>query len=190
MSTLQIPSAEAPDRSGQVNWYAVYTRPNHEKRAIQQLESRGIEGYLPVYRAAHKWKNGCRVTLQLPLFPNYLFVHIDHRDWVRVVEIPSVHAIVGTRRELLPVPQLEIETLRAGLHQCQAQPHPYLKVGARARIKSGPLAGLEGVVSRAKDSLRVVITIDSIMRSMAVEVDAHDLELLPATFSRRGFHGT
>lgn len=183
-SQIQVVSPQAAHTVGELNWYAVYTRPNHEKCVAHHFEYRGIESYLPLYRAAHRWNNGCRVTISLPLFPNYLFVHIDPRDRVRVVEVPSVCAIVGTRRKLLPVPRLEIETLRAGLHQCQAQPHPYLKIGIRARIRAGPLAGFEGIICRAKDSLRVVLTIESIMRSIVVEVDADDLELLPIHASR------
>jgi transcription antitermination factor NusG len=166
-----------PDQAPQ-NWYAVYTLPNHEKRVAEHFQTRGIEGFLPLYRAEHRWNNGCKVTVSRPLFPNYVFVHIAARDWVRVIQVPSVRMIVGTRRELSPLPELEIEALRVGLHQCQAQPHPYLRVGNDVRIKSGPLAGLEGVISRTTESLRVVICINLIMRSVSVEVDAHQLELL------------
>jgi transcription antitermination factor NusG len=88
-------------------------------------------------------------------------------------------AIVGgTGGEPASLPASEIAALRAGLSERNAQPHPLLKVGQRARIRSGAFAGMEGVVQRMKYSFRVVLTLDSIMQSFAVEVDGEDLELL------------
>jgi transcription antitermination factor NusG len=160
-------------------WFAAYTSPRHEKRVNQQLEMREIEHYLPLYRTQRKWSDGSRVTLDLPLFTGYIFVCIQRAQRVRVLEVPGVLAIVGgTRGEPASLPASEIAALRAGLSQRNAQPHPLLKVGQRARIRSGAFAGMEGVVQRMKYSYRVVLTLDSIMQSFAVEVDGEDLELL------------
>jgi transcription antitermination factor NusG len=161
------------------NWFAVYTSSRHEKRVDQQLEIREIEHYLPLYRTQRKWSDGSRVTLDLPLFPGYIFVRIQRAQRVRVLEVPGVLAIVGgTGGEPASLPASEIAALRAGLSERNAQPHPLLKVGQRARIRSGAFAGMEGVVQRMKYSYRVVLTLDSIMQSFAVEVDGEDLELL------------
>ena len=161
------------------NWFAVYTSSRHEKRVDQQLEIREIEHYLPLYRTQRKWSDGSRVTLDLPLFPGYIFVCIQRAQRVRVLEVPGVLAIVGgTGGEPASLPASEIAALRAGLSERNAQPHPLLKVGQRARIRSGAFAGMEGVVQRMKYSYRVVLTLDSIMQSFAVEVDGEDLELL------------
>jgi transcription antitermination factor NusG len=161
------------------NWYAAYTSPRHEKRVNQQLEMREIEHYLPLYRTQRKWSDGSRVTLDLPLFPGYIFVCIQRAQRVRVLEVPGVLAIVGgTAGEPASLPASEIDALRSGLSERTAQPHPLLKVGQRARIRSGAFAGMEGVVQRMKYSYRVVLTLDSIMQSFAVEVDGEDLELL------------
>ena len=160
-------------------WFAAYTSPRHEKRVDQQLEMREIEHYLPLYRTQRKWSDGSRVTLDLPLFPGYIFVCIQRAQRVRVLEVPGVLAIVGgTRGEPASLPASEIAALRVGLSQRNAQPHPLLKVGQRAHIRSGAFAGMEGVVQRMKYSYRVVLTLDSIMQSFAVEVDGEDLELL------------
>jgi transcription antitermination factor NusG len=161
------------------HWFAAYTSPRHEKRVNQQLEMRGIDHYLPLYRTQRKWSDGSRVTLDLPLFPGYIFVCIERVQRVRVLEVPGVLAIVGgTRGEPASLPASEIAALRAGLSQRNAQPHPLLKVGQRSRIRSGAFAGMEGVVQRMKYSYRVVLTLDSIMQSFSVEVDGEDLELL------------
>jgi transcription antitermination factor NusG len=140
---------------------------------------REIEHYLPLYRTQRKWSDGSRVTLDLPLFPGYIFVCIQRKQRVRVLEVPGVLSIVGGRGgEPASLPEDEIDALRSGLPLRNAQPHLYLKVGQRARIRSGAFAGMEGVVVRMKYSFRVVLTMDSIMQSFAVEVDGEELELL------------
>jgi len=117
------------------------------------------------------------VTLDLPLFPGYIFVCIERAQRVRVLEVPGVLAIVGgTGGEPAALPASEIDALRSGLSQRNAQPHPLLKVGQRVRIRSGAFAGMEGVVVHMKYSYRVVLTLDCIMQSFAVEVDGDELE--------------
>jgi transcription antitermination factor NusG len=161
------------------NWFAVYTSPRHEKRVAQYFHVREIEHYLPLYHPRHKWNSGSTVTLDLPLFPGYIFVHIDRTERVRVLEVPGVLTFVGgTGGKPAALPDEEIDALRAGLTLRRAEPHPLLTVGQRARIRSGALAGMEGVVVRQKGGLRVVLTVDLIMQSVAVEVDGTELEAL------------
>jgi transcription antitermination factor NusG len=168
-----------PNPRSEPRWFAVYTNSRHEKRVAQHLAQREIEFYLPLYTARRKWSDGSRVTLDLPLFPGYLFVHIPRAQRVRVLEIPGALAIVGgTGREPVALPDEAIEALRAGLPLRGAAPHPLLTVGQRARIRSGALAGMEGVVVRKKNVFRVVLTLELIMQSISVEVDAGDLEPL------------
>lgn len=158
-----------------ISWFAVYTTPRHEKRIASHFSDRQIEYYLPLYRSTRRWKNRTVADLELPLFPSYIFVRIGRCERVRVLEVPGVLSIVGGR-EPAPLPEFEIESLRAGLHLRQSEPHPYLVIGERARIRVGPLAGMEGVLIRKKNNFRVVLTLDMIMQSVAVEVDACDLE--------------
>ncbi|MGD0830171.1 MAG: UpxY family transcription antiterminator [Terracidiphilus sp.] len=161
------------------NWFAIYTTPRHEKRVVQHLGIREIEYYLPLYHPQHRWSDGSLVTLDLPLFPGYVFVHIDRSLRVRVLEIPGVLTFVGgTGGKPAPLPEVEIEALRSGLALRRAEPHPLLTVGQRARIRSGALTGMEGVVLRQKNSLRVVLTVELIMQSVAVEVDISELEVV------------
>ena len=160
-------------------WFTAYTTPRHEKRVGQHLEMRQIEHFLPLYRTHRKWSDGSRVTLDLPLFPGYIFVCIQRNERVRVLEVPGVLSVVGgTGGEPASLPEGEIDALRSGLSLRNAQPHPLLKVGQRARIRSGAFAGMEGVVVRMKYSYRVVLTLDSIMQSIAVKVDGEELEIL------------
>jgi transcription antitermination factor NusG len=160
-------------------WFAVYTTSRHEKRVALHLAQRDVEHYLPLYRSARKWSDGSKVTLDLPLFPGYLFVHIRRTERVRVLEVPGALAVVGGNgREPIPMPDEAIESLRTGLHLRTVEPHPLLTVGQRARIRSGALEGMEGIVVRKKNSLRMILTLGYIQRSIAVEVSAEDLEPL------------
>ena len=166
----------AAAQESSANWFAVYTNSHHEKRVASHCGERQIESFLPLYAALHRWKNRCEVDLDLPLFPNYVFVHIDPRDRVRVLEVPGVLSLVGFGRTLAPLSDSEIEALRSCMGQRKIEPHPYLVVGERVRIKAGPMTGMEGVLVRKKSNFRVVLALDVIMQCVAVEVDADDLE--------------
>lgn len=157
-------------------WYAVYTSANHEKRVAEQLAARTIDHFLPSYASVRRWKDR-RVTLQLPLFPGYVFVRVELRNRLQVLQIPGVARLVGFGGMPVPLPEDEIDALRTGLASgVRVEPHPYLNVGRRARIKQGPLAGLEGILLRWKGNWRVVLSLDLIQRSVAVDVDAALLE--------------
>jgi transcription antitermination factor NusG len=158
------------------HWYAAYTIPRHEKRVAELLASRNIEAFVPLYRAARQWKKSAPAILELPLFPCYLFVRTGRVGRASVLSTPGVLSIVGSSKESWPLPPLEIEALRLGTQMRKVEPHPYLVVGNRVRIKSGPMAGLEGILVRKKNEVRFVLTLDAIMRSVAVEIDADELE--------------
>jgi transcription antitermination factor NusG len=145
---------------------------------VRQLSARYIESFLPLYSSARRWKNGCRVTVEQPLFPNYVFVHVHRRDSVRVLQSPGVVAIVSSGREPSALPAGEIESLRAGLPQRKYEPHPYLIAGEKVRIVSGAMAGLVGVLVRKKNQFRVVMTLDLIRQSVSVEIDIGEIEPL------------
>ncbi len=159
-------------------WFAASTTPRHEKSVSDLLVERQIEAFLPLYRKATQWKKSKPVVLELPLFPTYVFVRITRRDRGAVLALPGVHSIVGSSKDPWPIPETEIEALRRGLQMHKVEPHPYLKVGERVRVKAGLMAGVEGILVRKKNEFRMVLTLDVIMRSMSVEVNADDLELI------------
>jgi transcription antitermination factor NusG len=164
-----------PAPSLEQHWYAAYTCANHEKRVAAEVEARDVEHFLPVYASVRRWKDR-RVSLELPLFPGYVFVRLALRDRVRVLQIPSVVRLVGFNGQPAALPDEEMEILRSGLSQrLRAEPHPFLTVGRRVRITGGPFAGLEGILQRKKNSLRVVVSLSLIQRSVAVDVDVADV---------------
>jgi transcription antitermination factor NusG len=162
-------------------WFAVYTRSHHEKSVARQLLQKGIEHYLPLYQSRHVWTNGRRVVLDLPLFPNYLFVNILPTERSRVLSTEGVVMFVDRGNVVNPVLDSEIEQLRAELRLRKFEPHPNIAVGQLGRIVSGPLAGLKGILLRRKGDLRVVLTAPLINQCVAVEVNAD--EIVPAEIS-------
>jgi len=157
-------------------WFAVYTAANHEKRVAQHLGVKKIETFLPLYSVTKRWKNRTTVKVEVPLFSGYVFTRIGPTERLRVIEVPMVYSIVSSGREPTPLPDSEIERLRSVLSAGQVHPFPYLKVGNRVRIRSGAFAGLEGIVVRTYGGLKVVLNVECIQKSVAVHVEADELE--------------
>lgn len=184
--TLSIePSAvlrgEAEIAAAQPVWFAVYTCANHEKRVAEQFTGRNVEHFLPQYESTRRWKDR-KVRLHLPLFPGYLFVHIASQERLRVLQVPGVVQLVGPHGSPTPLPEEDISRIREFLGQGW-RAHPYLQAGRRARVMRGPLAGIEGIVLRRKNRSRLVLSLDLIQRSMAIEMDEGDLGLCEAVHS-------
>jgi transcription antitermination factor NusG len=159
-------------------WYALHTRANHEKCLAEQFTQLSVEHYLPLYESVRRWKDR-RKTLQLPLFPGYILVRIDLRDRLRVLQAPGAARLVGFNGTPLPLQDSEIDGLRQKLTgQVRVEPHPYLQIGRRVRVKCGTLAGLEGILIRKKQKYRIVLSIEMLQRSIAAEVDIAEVELL------------
>jgi len=169
-------------------WYALYTCANHEKSVCRQLAERSVELFLPVFESIRRWKDR-RVRLQVPLFPGYVFVHIPAVDRLRVLQITGVVRLVGFNGQLSPLPDEEIDRLKTALASgVRAEPHPFLNVGRRVRLKSGPFQGAHGILLRRRGRLRLVLSIDAILRSLVMDVDATDVEAVFANDGRRATH--
>jgi transcription antitermination factor NusG len=156
-------------------WYAAYTSANHEKRVSQHLSGRNIEHFLPLYSSIRRWQDR-KVRLQVPLFPGYLFVKIALSDRRQVLQVPGVANLVSFRGIPAALSADEVESLRDKLATgVEAEPHPYLANGEKVTLQSGPLAGLTGILLRRKSRARLIVSVDLIQRSVAVEVDEADL---------------
>lgn len=157
-------------------WYALYTRFQHEKSAATLLQKKNFEVFLPVYRSMHRWCDRNQVVT-LPLFPCYLFLRTSVNRKVEVLRTGGVRWFVENGGQACEVPEVEIETLR---RICSVGtgvlPHPFLKQGDRVRIRTGPLAGMEGLFVRTKNQYRVVVSVELVQKSVAVEVDLTSVE--------------
>lgn len=167
-----------------IHWFAAYTYPRHEKKVAEYLNCAGVEHFLPLYKEPRSWNNGLRVVVEKPLFPSYIFVHLDSSDSLKILRTPSVASLVTVGGVPVPLPKNEIEALMLGASQLDLAPHPYLRLGDRVRVKSGPFANQEGVLVLCKNRWRVVICIDLLMQAVSVEIDSSALERLPAKVLR------
>jgi transcription antitermination factor NusG len=161
--------AEAP-------WWALYTRHQHEKTVADMLTTKGFEVFLPLYESVRRWKDRKKM-LSLPLFPCYVFVRGSLDRKLQVVSTPGVHMILSRGESVAHIPESEIQAIRTVVEgQFSVEPHPFLKCGDRVRVIRGSLTGVEGILTRKKNLLRLVLSVDMLAQSVAVEVEASDVE--------------
>jgi transcription antitermination factor NusG len=172
-------SQPVPSLQGEAeNWYALHTRPRHEKIVTQRLEQRGVTTFLPVVTEIHRWSDR-KKKVEAPLFSCYVFARFapNRAERLRVLRVEGVFSLVGAQGEGAPIPDDQIDAIRslvgAGLPWAS---HPYLKIGQRVRIRSGALDGLEGILLSSSGDQTLVISIDAIQRSLAVRVEGYQVE--------------
>lgn len=174
-------------------WCALQTRHQHEKAVAAHLLGKGFEVFLPTYEALHRWHDRNKLVT-LPLFPGYLFFIHDEERRVQILSTPGVHSILKTGNTPAVISEQEITSIRRMVESTLCvKPHPYLSQGDRVRIKSGPLEGLEGIVSRVKNTLHLVLSITMLGRSAAVELDVTVVERVspgPSSCGVTGPHAT
>jgi transcription antitermination factor NusG len=147
-------------------WYVVHTRSQHDKAVVNQLERRGIEAFLPVTNEVRRWSDR-RKIIHLPLLSCYAFVHMRLLPELRykVTQIRGVLGFVGARGEGTPIPDSQIENIRALLSS--DVPYalcPFLQIGQRVRIRGGALDGIEGFLTARNGDRTLVISVEPIQR--------------------------
>ena len=163
-------------RSQSRAWFALYTRHRHEKTVAEFLDREGMEVFFPCYTARHRWKDRIK-QLSLPLFPNYVFVFSGFDERISILRAPGVYDFVRLAGRPSPIPETEIEAVRRTIDNgLSVDPHPFLNIGDRVRGKTGPLAGLEGILVRKNGLYHLVLSVELLGRSLSVEVDAADFE--------------
>jgi transcription antitermination factor NusG len=157
-------------------WHALYTRHQHEKTIADLLTRKGFQVFLPLYNATHRWKDRSK-ALSLPLFPSYVFVKGGLDRQLQILTTPGVYTILAVAGRAAVIPEDEINAVqRMVASSLDVEPHPFLKCGDRVRVTSGALEGIEGILVRKKNSLRLVLSVELLMKSVAVEVDAWAVE--------------
>ena len=164
------------------NWYAIQTRSRHEKKAYAELSYLGVRAFLPTTCAVHNWSDR-KKTVEVPLFPGYAFVNIVRtpETRLRVLQATGVLRFVGAHNLGTPIPPSQIEDIQTLLaNKVAIAEHPFLSIGEKVKIHGGALDGVEGILTAVNGKHRLVISIESIGRSISISVDDYDVEVLKA----------
>lgn len=161
-------------------WYAVHTRPQHEKAVVAHLQRQGITTFLPLVSEMHRWSDRLKVV-HLPLFTCYAFLHMRlvPESWAKVMGVTGVIRFVGVRGQGIPVPDTQIHAVRALLaSDLSYQTCPFLQVGQRVRVRGGALDGVEGILLARSGDRTLVISVEPIQRSLSVRIGDYQVEAI------------
>jgi transcription antitermination factor NusG len=166
------PSSSKNELASTFPWFALQVRTRNEGGVAEQLSGRGYERFLPLYKVRKRWSDRIKEA-DAPLFPGYLFCRFNPQDRLPILKTPGVMQIVGFKNGPIAVDESEIKALQTIVAAgAPHQPWPYLAAGDRVRIESGPLLGLEGILTEVRRSHRLVLSVTLLQRSVAVEIDS------------------
>jgi len=162
------------------HWYALHTRPRHEKLVAQRLTERGVETFMPTVTEVHRWSDR-KKSVQLPLFSCYVFAKFipNRSDRLQVLRVGGVLGLVGSQGEGTPIPDAQIDAVKTLIGGAVPwSPYPFLKIGQRVRIRGGALEGMEGILVSRNGNETLVISVDALQRSLAVRVEGYQVEAI------------
>jgi transcription antitermination factor NusG len=173
---MLAPHAVDSTSNGEHHWWAIYTRHQHEKVVADVLSAKGFQVFLPLYDSIRRWKDRQKL-LSLPLFPCYVFVRGGLNRPFQILSTPGVHMALTHGDRIAVIPEKEIDAIRRTIQgPFRMEPHPFLRCGDRVRVVRGSLEGVEGILIRKKNQYRLVLSVDMLAKSVAVEIDASDIE--------------
>ncbi len=162
----------------ETSWFAIQTRPRHEKKVATSLQDKGLQAFLPLFSARRRWSDRHRVV-HVPLFPGYVFVRVaevqDNR--IFVLRTSGVIGFVGIRGMGVPIPDEQIDAVRTILERgIPFVSCAFLKVGQRIRIRGGSLEGLQGILVAKNGDDSLIVSVEIIQRSLAIRVAGYPVE--------------
>jgi len=150
-------------------WRVINVRPRHEQVVARQLEGR-CELYLPTYRSVRKWHDR-KMTLDLPLFPGYVFVRINASERARILKTSGVRSLLAFGNEPAQVKESEIDEIkRIVASGCAVSPSALI-LGNRVRVIDGPMQGVEGVLQEFKNTCYLVVVVQMVSRAVKVTIE-------------------
>jgi len=152
-------------------WVALQTKPKNEKKVDHLLRQKGYQCLTPTYRLRRKWSDRT-VEVELPLFPGYVFCHLNSSALGKAVSTNGAIRVVGFGGEPAEVAASEIEALRLlARSNLLREPWKYLPQGTKVLVETGPLAGVEGIIDIDGSTRQLVISVTLLQRSVAVRLD-------------------
>jgi transcriptional antiterminator NusG len=178
-------SSEVSGAPTPVSWFALQVRGRQEFNISENLGSNGYEWFLPLYKSSKRWSDRIK-QVDSPLFPGYVFCRFNPLDRLPILKVPGVIQIVGFNRQLVAVDDDEIRAIQALVASgIPNHPCPYLEVGDKVRIESGPLRGLEGLLVEFQGNHQLVLSVTLLQRSVAVKIDAASVTAVRASAAPR-----
>ena len=159
-----------------MSWYALYTRPRHEKKAAELLSEKDFEVYLPLIKKVRQWKDR-KKKVDMPLFNSYIFVNFEYNQRFDVLKTHGIVKIINFSGEPAVIPDWQIDSLKRMLEFPETvRLEKYISPGEIVEITAGPMRGLKGMVNMKKDSKRLVLSIDGVFQSISVEIEEEFVE--------------
>ena len=159
-------------------WFAVQTRAKCEKLIQRQLMKKGVDAYVPLQAFVRRYDRKSR-TVELPLIPSYVFVHINKTHYLPVLETENVTGFVKLAGVIIPIPENEIDTLRRitleKTTEVQAVKGRF-EAGDTVEITAGYLAGFKGCLVKEAGKRRLQVELHHLGYSLLITVEAHLLE--------------
>jgi len=154
-------------------WFAIRVKSRYEKLVASMARNKGFEEFLPLYQCRRRWSDRMKIV-ELPLFPGYVFCHVDPQNRLPLLTIPGVVHFVGMGRTPVPLEDAEVAAIQAAVRSgLSTEPWPFLEAGQHVRLEEGPLAGVEGIFVGTSKQDRLVVSVTLLKRSVAVSIERH-----------------
>ena len=152
-------------------WFALQTKPKHERNIERLLDRKGYECFTPTYRLKRKWSDRV-VEIDFPLFPMYVFCRLNASVLGQVLSIRGVVRVVGFGGRPVEVDVEEIESLQLlARSSLLREPWKYLPDGVVVLVETGPLAGTQGIICADENRRQLIISVTLLQRSVAIHLD-------------------
>ncbi len=172
----ETPSSPLTLTTGDVHWFALWTRSRHEQVVREQLEQKQIDVFLPTVTKWRRRKDR-KKKIDWPLFPGYCFARFNPKERLPILKCTGVVSIISFEGEPAPIPALEIDGIRQLVDSDLAfDPCPMIREGMMVEVTHGPLKGVVGRLVRKNEKARLVLSVDLIGQAVSVEVDAADVK--------------
>jgi len=159
-----------------MHWYALYTKPRHEKKVFSALQERQIESYLPMVMRRRQWKDRVKMV-EFPLFSGYLFARFDPRDRFTILPLPGMVRIISFLGEPAPIPDWQIESLKIIVEKGGVpEAASFAQIGQPVRVTGGAFSGARGVIVETRQETRLLIQIEGLRQALSVEINRNDVE--------------
>lgn len=172
---------EEPSEAAPLPWFALRVKSRSEKMVAAIARNKGFEEFLPLFQSRRRWSDRFK-SIELPLFPGYLFCKLNLDERMGVLTIPGVMSFVGLGKVPVPIEDAEIAAIQAAIRAgLSTEPFPFLEVGQKVRLAEGPLTGLEGLLVEIRKQQRLIVSVSILQRSVSVEIDKHWVRPIDAT---------